>query len=619
MRFFPVVLLVCAAFALSDTATQTDWSGGEGYPGPVTDWGDCYDVQYQIDDGGSSMQLKPVILSGNPLQSITYPFAGASSVYAADVDGDGDIDVLGTADEDNTIGWWENTDGTGTSWTEHILNDSLASAGSVCAVDFDEDGDIDVIGGSSALGGLYLWENTDGTGTAWTQDRVDVNTSFDHISTVSCADMDGDGDNDVVAASFYSYGIEWFCQMSGTWGGISVSGSDNTISMDVADVDGDGDMDLLGARSYYIAYQDEISWWENTDGTGTSWTERTVSANFEGAVSVYASDVDGDGDIDILGAAEDHNEITWWENCDGAGTTWTEHIIDGDFFQARGVCAADVDDDGDTDVLGISSVPVGGGSNGVMNLWLNTDGTGTQWSKHCVDSWFMEGTSLFTADVNGNGHTDVLGARTAFNGSLLWYELMGYPLYGTLESSILDADTVVSWDTVTFSSDEPAGTSVSFQFRSSNDSANMGAWSDTVYASGTSLSGILVDSTDFLQYKAILHSSDISSTPVLNDITLNYSIYVSIDENTADAVTGWGLAPAANPSFGNIAVQVSVPQTEMVSLVLHDVTGRVITQHSQVLPSGTHSVSFSNMAEGVYFCTMQGGDFTATQRVVVLK
>jgi hypothetical protein len=106
---------------------------------------------------------------------------------------------------------------------------------------------------------------------------------------------------------------------------------------------------------------------------------------------------------------------------------------------------------------------------------------------------------------------------------------------------------------------------------------------------------------------------------VLNDITLNYSIYVSIDENTADAVTDWGLAPGANPSLGNLAVQVSVPQSEMVNLVLHDVTGRVIAQHSQVLPAGTHSVSFSNLAEGVYFCTMQGGDFTATEQVVVLK
>ena len=232
---------------------------------------------------------------------------------------------------------------------------------------------------------------------------------------------------------------------------------------------------------------------------------------------------------------------------------------------------------------------------------------------------FASASSVYAADVDGDGDIDVLGARTAFNGSLLWYELVGYPLYGTLESSILDTDTVVSWETVAYGSDEPAGTSVSFQFRSSNDSANMGAWSDTVYASGTSLSGILTDSTDFLQYKAILHSSDISCTPVLDDITLTYSICVSIDENTADAVTCWGFAPGANPSFGDLAVQVSLPQSEMVNLVLHDVTGRVIAQHSQVLPAGTHSVSFSSLAEGVYFCTVYGDGFTATEQVVVLK
>jgi hypothetical protein len=75
----------------------------------------------------------------------------------------------------------------------------------------------------------------------------------------------------------------------------------------------------------------------------------------------------------------------------------------------------------------------------------------------------------------------------------------------------------------------------------------------------------------------------------------------------------------ANPSIGNFAVQASIQQSEMVDLLLYDVTGRVITQQSQQLPGGEHSVSFNNLQEGVYFCTMRAGDFTAAERIVVLK
>ena len=73
---------------------------------------------------------------------------------------------------------------------------------------------------------------------------------------------------------------------------------------------------------------------------------------FTGANSVYATDVDGDGDLDVLGAADIVDDITWWENANGAGTSWTEHTVDGSFDGARSVYAADLDDDGDMDILG---------------------------------------------------------------------------------------------------------------------------------------------------------------------------------------------------------------------------------------------------------------------------
>ncbi len=142
---------------------------------------------------------------------------------------------------------------------------------------------------------------------------------------------------------------------------------DGAISVYAADVDGDGDTDVLGAA--YDA--DEITWWENTTGDGTTWTERTIDAAFDGAISVYAADVDGDGDTDVLGAADIDGEITWWENTAGAGTTWAEHTIAAALNFASSVYAADVDGDGDTDVLGAAQ------GDDAITWWENTAGDGS--------------------------------------------------------------------------------------------------------------------------------------------------------------------------------------------------------------------------------------------------
>ncbi len=118
--------------------------------------------------------------------------------------------------------------------------------------------------------------------------------------------------------------------------------------MYVADVDGDGDLDVLGAAFY----DGDISWWENTLGDGTVWTEYMLSGELDGPRLVYAADVDGDGDLDVLGAGGATNAVIWWENTIGDGTAWIEHTVDAAVNGAQSVYAADVDGDGDIDVLG---------------------------------------------------------------------------------------------------------------------------------------------------------------------------------------------------------------------------------------------------------------------------
>ncbi|SVB16814.1 uncharacterized protein METZ01_LOCUS169668, partial [marine metagenome] len=117
-------------------------------------------------------------------------------------------------------------------------------------------------------------------------------------------------------------------------------------SVYAADVDGDEDMDVLSA-----SHGDQtIAWYEN-DGSG-SFTTHEISTSVNGAISVYAADVDGDGDMDVLSAAFMNNTIAWYEN-DGS-ENFTEHVVSNSANGAHNVHAADVDGDGDMDVLSAS-------------------------------------------------------------------------------------------------------------------------------------------------------------------------------------------------------------------------------------------------------------------------
>ncbi|MCK4940901.1 VCBS repeat-containing protein, partial [candidate division WOR-3 bacterium] len=99
------------------------------------------------------------------------------------------------------------------------------------------------------------------------------------------------------------------------------------------DLDGDDNMDILGT-----SYDDnEITWWEN-DGS-QSFTEHTIASDFYGAYCVHAIDIDDDDDIDVIGAAYDSNMVAWWEN-DGS-ENFTYHVLSSDFSSAISVHAID--------------------------------------------------------------------------------------------------------------------------------------------------------------------------------------------------------------------------------------------------------------------------------------
>ncbi|MCH7701888.1 MAG: VCBS repeat-containing protein, partial [Planctomycetes bacterium] len=89
------------------------------------------------------------------------------------------------------------------------------------------------------------------------------------------------------------------------------------LSVFATDLDGDGDIDVLSASFY----DDKIAWYESDGGSLPIFTERVISTNADAACSVFATDVDGDGDIDVLSASSGDDKIAWYENDGGSPPT----------------------------------------------------------------------------------------------------------------------------------------------------------------------------------------------------------------------------------------------------------------------------------------------------------
>ena len=75
--------------------------------------------------------------------------------------------------------------------------------------------------------------------------------------------------------------------------------ADDAVSVFAADMDNDGDMDIVSA-----SYNDDtIAWYENDGAANPSWTAADIATNADGAYSVFAADMDNDGDMDIVSSS----------------------------------------------------------------------------------------------------------------------------------------------------------------------------------------------------------------------------------------------------------------------------------------------------------------------------
>jgi hypothetical protein len=156
-----------------------------------------------------------------------------------DIDDDQDLDILAVAYSAHQIAWYRNDGGDPIQWTKQIVETNFQNACIAQAADLDGDGDLDIAASAQTSDEVAWWRNDGGNPIVWT--KFIINGNFDRVWPLYVCDLDGDNDQDVIAAS--------------GWQGIN-----------------------------------EVKWWENT-GTGITEKRITEDASLKLCPTIIATSV----------------------------------------------------------------------------------------------------------------------------------------------------------------------------------------------------------------------------------------------------------------------------------------------------------------------------------------
>ena len=175
-----------------------------------------------------------------------------------DGDGDADLTLCEFGHDEGTVSWLENENDSD-NWTQHILDPRPGSIHAM-PVDIDGDDDLDIVAVlSQNVEEIMLYRN-DGYGNFTSESLYDSNMTYYGMSGLRIADLDKDGDNDII----FTNG-------------------------DTMDFDTPSEINPNQLHG--------VAWLEN-NGVG-EFTHHEITRNW-GAYDTAISDIDNDGDLDIV-------------------------------------------------------------------------------------------------------------------------------------------------------------------------------------------------------------------------------------------------------------------------------------------------------------------------------
>ncbi len=324
-------------------------------------------------------------------------------VDAADLDGDGLKDVVAGA-------WWYRNPGPeGGAWPRAAIGEPLNQMALVA--DLEGDGDVDILGTvhngpQEQHGNAFVWAQNDGAGHFTMRDNIPAGGG-DFLQGVALGAF---GQPRQIALSWHNQkgGIQALTipddPVNQRWSIGALWPQSAGEQLSAGDVDGDGDADLLLGET----------WLENAP----AWAAHPVTDSPLAADRNRLADMDRDGDLDAVVGYEGISEtrpVAWYEQPDDPARPWAEHVI-GRVVGPQSLDVGDLDGDGDLDVV-VGEHNVANPGAGRVLVFENRGGT---WTEHRIDTGHEHHDGTQLVDIENDGDLDILSIGWTHDDVLLY-------------------------------------------------------------------------------------------------------------------------------------------------------------------------------------------------------
>lgn len=235
---------------------------------------------------------------------------GCHGLEIVDMNGDGNLDVVGNAIKGNwkdSVAWFDNFTG---KFVRHTIIQRGAPARPhyMDAGDLNNDGKPDLVVGHSGGNAVSWYQNPPVISGVWEMNTI---TELAGATNAMIADFDGDKRPDVMASAGHGKGVYWF--KGPRWQQTTVDADfPDCHTLAIGDFDLDGDVDAASAS--FSAKQ--VRWYEN-DGNGLFNTHTIDVDSGQEAYDLKAVDLNEDGRLDLILAGRDSNNAVWYINQKG--------------------------------------------------------------------------------------------------------------------------------------------------------------------------------------------------------------------------------------------------------------------------------------------------------------